>query len=241
MLGWQLGVPPGELGAIEFREKLPNLPANHKGIRATPRNGAPPSEVKSVRSIFGGDYNLGFFQYNACDFCDDVVAETSDISVGDAWLPEYMNDPQGTSVLVVRNPEIAALVDAARADGSLHLDEISADRVATSQAGGLRQRRDGLAYRLLMADKEGRWRPEKRVKPSANHLSKRRRRVYELRRLISLKSHGAFRTAVEKNDFSSFREVMAPMISELNKASAPGFFTRVINGLKRRVARFFFT
>lgn len=239
MLGWELGVNPGALEAIEFREKLPNLPANHKGIRATHRDGSKPTEVKSVRSLFGGDYNLGFFQYNACDFCDDVVGETADISIGDAWLPEYMGDPQGTSVIVVRNAEIAGLVSAAKEKGVLRLDEITADRVAESQAGGFRQRREGLAYRLHMVDKEGRWRPEKRVQPASNHLSKQRRRVYELRRLISLKSHKAFSAAVEMNDFSSFRDAMAPLISELNKASAPGFFLRVINGIKRRASNAF--
>lgn len=237
MLAWQLEVPPGELGAIEFREKLPGLPANHKGIRATNRNHTHESEVKSVRSLFGGDYNLGFFQYNACDFCDDVVGETADISIGDAWLPEYMSDPQGTSVMVVRNPEIASLLSAARDEGELCLEEITADRVAKSQAGGLRQRREGLAYRLHMVDTEGRWRPDKRVKPSQNHLSRKRRRVYELRRLISMRSHGAFKRAVELNDFSSFRQTMAPLISALGEASAPGLFVRVLNGLKRRASK----
>ena len=36
----------------------------------------------------------------ACEFCDDVVGETADMSVGDAWLPGYVSDWRGTSVVV---------------------------------------------------------------------------------------------------------------------------------------------
>lgn len=41
--------------------------------------------------------------YKACDFCDDVFAETADIALGDAWLPEYVQDGNGTNVVVTRN------------------------------------------------------------------------------------------------------------------------------------------
>ena len=147
MIAWQFGVQPGELSYIDFRKKLPGARANHKGIEVKSLNGT--SEIKEpdiVQNLFGTDYNHGFFQYNACDFCDDVVGETADISVGDAWLPEYMADGGGNSVVVVRNPDIHSVVVDAIAQNRLALEDLGADRTAKSQAGGFRQRREGLAY-----------------------------------------------------------------------------------------------
>ena len=32
------------------------------------------------------DWGMGIFKLGACDYCDDIVGETADISFGDAWL-----------------------------------------------------------------------------------------------------------------------------------------------------------
>src|SRR5690606_38702641 len=42
-----------------------------------------------------GDWGAGFLQNPACDFCDDVVAETADIAFGDAWVEPYASDGPG--------------------------------------------------------------------------------------------------------------------------------------------------
>ena len=43
------------------------------------------------------------FYFDRCKICDDPFAAMSDVSCGDAWLPEYANDMIGTSLVVARN------------------------------------------------------------------------------------------------------------------------------------------
>ena len=62
-------------------------------------------DYKKIKMREVGDmWGTGFFKANACDFCDDVVTELADISLGDAWLEPYSKDGRGTSVIVTRSP-----------------------------------------------------------------------------------------------------------------------------------------
>ncbi|MGJ3627724.1 hypothetical protein AB5I41_13435 [Sphingomonas sp. MMS24-JH45] len=47
-----------------------------------------------------GDWVRAFFQASAGDYRDDVVAETADISFGEAWVEPYASDGRGTNVVV---------------------------------------------------------------------------------------------------------------------------------------------
>ena len=144
MLAWQAGVPPGQLTSIDFRGKLPGTRANEKGVCIRGRSGPTPvAKTGIVQEFFGTNYGQGLFKYKACDYCDDVLAETADIVVGDAWLPPYVEDGRGTSVVVVRHPELLALVEEGIAAGRLDLHHLSADEVARSQDAGLRHPRKG--------------------------------------------------------------------------------------------------
>ena len=49
------------------------------------------------------------FKYKACDFCDDVFAETADVVVGDAWIPKYLT--QGNSLVVTRSSLFDSLIN----------------------------------------------------------------------------------------------------------------------------------
>ena len=108
----------------------------------------------------------GFFQNSACDFCDDVVAETADVSFGDAWLEPYASYGRGANVLVVRSALIQGLLKRAIKEGGVALREVDANFVVRTQDAGLRHRREGLAYRLALQLK-GRQaiQPRKRVEP----------------------------------------------------------------------------
>lgn len=81
-------------------------------------------------------YSNGYFQIPGCFFCDDVFAECADVVFMDAWLPEYIDDPKGTSIIIVRNPEIAELIP-----GDANLEEIDIERVIYSQRAALRRKR----------------------------------------------------------------------------------------------------
>jgi coenzyme F420-reducing hydrogenase beta subunit len=192
---WQMGTEIAAAERIDYRMKDPSRPANWYVAELGLRSG----EVRSRHwwDMADGDWGAGFFQSPACDACDDVVAETADVSFGDAWVEPFSSDPRGTNVVVVRSPAIAALIAAGRADGRLALDPVNADFVAGTQAAGLRHRREGLAYRLTwrrFAGGRG-LKPRKRVAPSARGLPLRRRLVYRARHGIAVWSHRVFALA----------------------------------------------
>lgn len=190
-LAWQMGVPLQDVARVDFRTKSPDRPANWYVARLTLRDGR---EVeKHWWHLADGDWGAGFFMDAACNFCDDVMAETADVSFGDAWVEPHSSDWRGTNVVVARSPEIAALLEHGIRDGRLALQPVDAGFVAETQAAGLRQRREGLAWRL---SRRGRGvRAIKRVAPDARGPSSRRRLTYWMRMAISAWSHRLFRLA----------------------------------------------
>ena len=181
---WQLGTEVGRVQAVDYRIKDERRPANWYRAHLDLEDGS--ATEKDWWHLADGDWGAGFFQNPACDWCDDVVGETADISFGDAWVEPYSSDGRGTNVVIVRSKPLLAMIEAARNDGRLQLEPVTAEFVARTQAAGLRHRRDGLAYRLS-------WRrrglvPRKRVAASAV-LPFRRKLVYRLRYWIARLSH----------------------------------------------------
>lgn len=221
-LGWQLGVEPSQLGAFDFRKKLSERSADDYGVAAQHRTGGGNAVVsEAVRHLDGGDWGRGYFKYKACDYCDDVLAETADVVVGDAWLPNYVKDWRGTNVVVVRNPEIKRLIETGQREGRLHLDVIEPDAVAQSQDAGLRHRREGLRFRLHLREKEGTWAPKKRVTPSASHLSAWNKKRHQLREALRDRSHEAFSEALATGEKSRFSQLMKPVVWPYEALNAP--------------------
>jgi coenzyme F420 hydrogenase subunit beta len=220
LLGWQVGVKPKLLKEIEFRGKLEGKKANDKGVFAIDIDNKQ-SPTKSSKELFGGNWGHGFFKYKGCDFCDDVVGETSDVSVGDAWLEDYMEDHLGNNVLVVRNQEILEIIEEGIEKNKLMLTEVSPETVKTSQLGGFRHRREGLSYRLHLHRKS--WLPKKRVKKGRN-LSLRRQWMFKVREEIRDASHEYFKLAKERDDLKYFLSEMNPLVKKLNR---PPFSTRL--------------
>jgi len=231
-LAWQMGVHPDSLKAIDFRFKLEDQPANKYGVRVWSRQGIEPVTT-ATSELFGSNWGLGLFKYRACDFCDDVLAETADVSVGDAWLSRYVQDSRGTNVVVARTTAITQILSKGTLSGALILDEISADDVAASQTAGLRHRREGLAYRLWRYHHDGIWHPSKRVIPSRQQGGGLRPKIYTLREELAIRSHTAFREAKEQRDVKRVRLALDPWLRAYEKAYRP-------NGLRtltRRLVR----
>lgn len=213
MLAWQEGIEPGDLRGVDFRKKYPGANAKQKGMEfVTLREGREIRTGDIVQKYFGTNYALGLFKYNACDYCDDVVAETADVVVGDAWLPAYIEDGGGTNVLIIRRREVQDLIEEARAEGRLALDVLDPEAVVQSQAGGFRHRRDGLAYRLLLKDRAGLWRPTKRVEAGENHLDESGRRKYLMRLAVAKESVEVYREARARASYAYFERRMRRII-----------------------------
>jgi coenzyme F420 hydrogenase subunit beta len=162
------GVAEGDIETVDFRRKIPGRPANKYAFSVTVREGGAQSDRQILmRDVWANSWSNNLFMLDACECCDDVIAETADIAIGDAWLPERLGDYRGTSIVVCRTPEMLDLLRAGAAEGQLSLEEAPIDKMIAAQAGAIRQRREGLQYRLHLCEKKHQWRPKKRVAPSA--------------------------------------------------------------------------
>lgn len=229
LVGWELGIHPVNLAKIEYRRKYENRPANEKIYQVWSKDNK--TKYRDVGQIYGTGYAAGFFKPNACDFCDDVLSETADISVGDAWLKQYVQDPKGTSLIVVRNKELFHLIKEANENEKIYLEEISSHDAASAQAGGLRHRREGLSIRIEKKQKQNKWVPPKRVFPNQFRISKKRKRIYNLREEIANKSHTAFVSALEKDNLKYFHRKMNPLIFKFGVVN----FFELLPSLPRRI------
>ncbi len=233
-LAWQAGIVPKALRSIDFRHKLEGRSPRHYGFRASGQDATGVVEVASPMSeVFGADWGLGLFKYKACDFCDDVMAETADVVIGDAWLPRFDSDWQGTNVLIVRHPLFARLLASAAEQSRVAITSVTADEVAASQRSGLSHRRQGLSWRLAAAERRAEWHPPKRVVAGSAVMPRRRRRIYALREQLRDASHELFATARARNDPEYFTEHMRPLIQAYYDQFKPNLLVRVRNRLRR--------
>jgi coenzyme F420-reducing hydrogenase beta subunit len=182
---WQMNIALEQVQEMEFRRKRVDRPATTYTVAFRLKDGR--LLEKDWTEMADGDWTAGFFQNSACNFCDDVVAEVADVSLGDAWVEPYSSDGRGTNVVIVRSPTAHLLIKAGIAAKQLELTEVDAGFVEQTQAGGFRQRREGLAYRLRFACP--RIEPRKRVEPNSASLTWRRKIVYRTRSAISKWSH----------------------------------------------------
>ena len=156
------GMKEDQVKSIHFRRKSEEGKANEYLFEAVSGSG----EVRTVSNKqIGANWGMGAFKPKACDYCDDVFAETADIVCMDAWLPQYIKDGKGISLFLTRSEELDAIVKKSIETAELVADEVSETELIDSQAGGIRHRRRGLKFRLAIAGIFG-WVPQKRVKPT---------------------------------------------------------------------------
>ena len=92
---------------------------------------------QTVSKPYNDSYCLtlkSFFIPLRCRMCLDLFSSRADASFGDAWLPDRLrNDSQGTSLLVIRSPEIQILIDKMAREGRICLQQIEESEVMRSQ------------------------------------------------------------------------------------------------------------
>jgi coenzyme F420 hydrogenase subunit beta len=93
-----------------------------------------------------------------CRLCPDGLAELADISVGDAWLPQYHGTP-GASDLIVRTPIGERLVERIAGEW-LTLFPSTPDEILRSQSETKREKRSLYRGRLRLRALSGRSVPE---------------------------------------------------------------------------------
>lgn len=214
-MAWELGIHPNDLEQIDFRVKNEEKFANNYSIKVSGKfNGEKVSIESLTKELFVSNWGHGLFKYKACDYCDDVLAETADVTIGDAWLPEYSKDFLGTNIVTIRSESINNLF--IKYKDEIHIDKITSEQVFQSQAGGFRHRREGLSYRLYLLDNSGLWRPLKRVNPDSR-ISRNRKKIYEKRIELAEKSFVAYKNAIENNDFGTMPKKLRTLILEYDK------------------------
>ncbi|HWA47601.1 MAG TPA: Coenzyme F420 hydrogenase/dehydrogenase, beta subunit C-terminal domain [Dongiaceae bacterium] len=213
MFAWQMGLHPSRMSGFDFRVKSETGRANQYSVRAVgrQRDGTPFDRTRQNKDFFGYLWSHGLFKYRACDYCDDVMGETADITVGDAWLPGFVDDPQGSNVVIARHRRIEEIVRRAIGEGRLSLAPMSIDDAAQSQDAGLRHRRLGLAVRLARAARQKRWAPPKRFRDG--RLTRRQSLVYIVREIMAERSHEAFQRALDSGRFEIFARRMIPYMA----------------------------
>lgn len=132
----------------DYRVKNPKSNALDYSFSAMDKDGV----QKKVRMAPLGDmWGSGLFKAKACDFCSDVTTELADLSLGDAWLPEYIRDGMGSSVVVARSALALSMINEGIAAQELTLGEVKVDRVIKSQQGGFDHKRRTLKFRVAAA------------------------------------------------------------------------------------------
>ena len=190
-------------------------------------------------NVTGGKFNQGALMLPACNYCDDVVGETADLTIGDAWLPQFEADDRGTNLLIFRNKTILNVFENGNKNKQLYLLQITEKDAVNSQSGGFRQRGEGLAFRLKRKEKANKWVPEKRVKSSDYKVSLLRKKIYAMREDVSDLTRLAFFEALQKDDFNHYKETTGAKIQKLRKLELASIFFKALNNrLQRKLAKF---
>lgn len=87
------GVHEDEVITADFRKKVEGLPASRYAFEVTfAEDGGEGRRQVMMEDVFAGSWSNNLFMLEACEYCDDVFAETADVTVGDAWLADYVKD-----------------------------------------------------------------------------------------------------------------------------------------------------
>lgn len=126
------------------------------------KSSRPVGQMETFKYLWGRYY----FAHNACLYCDDVFAEAADATFMDAWLPEYLPDTRGTSIVVVRQPRLEQVFRGGSIDGTCKLSSCSLEDVLASQRPSVREKRELLGKRIATAHRIEQWLPRMRQQAS---------------------------------------------------------------------------
>jgi coenzyme F420 hydrogenase subunit beta len=105
-------------------------------------------------------FSFFFFTPTRCMTCPDQTNELSDISVGDAWLPELKYDRQGESIVIARTKVAAELLRCMSSAGVISISQVNTEKVKQSQSLSLKFKKDDFGARLLMLKLMGKQTPQ---------------------------------------------------------------------------------
>jgi coenzyme F420 hydrogenase subunit beta len=142
----------GELKKVSYRGKSPENTANNYFFHCI-------NEKEEEGRVFFNEAYLPWsnrwFTLKACNFCDDIFAELADITLMDAWLPEYSHDYRGTNLFIVRSPLIKKILNEGSGEEEIDINTVSINKIIQSQLGVIEIKRKQLPYRVHLEKKKG--------------------------------------------------------------------------------------
>lgn len=183
-LAQQAGIEKEMLRTVDFRKKLESENADEYIIEFVyEEDQEEKRKIIKMRNLVGYSWGQGHFKVRASDYTDDVMNETADLTLGDAWIPPYKFDGRGNNVLIVRNPDILEVINEGIQNKKIVLDTITVQQAYASQPGHFRHTVDELPYRIQKRNHDKLWTPENRVDTS-KQIPFLRKKVQDIREEI---------------------------------------------------------
>lgn len=197
---------------------------------AQPDNKIHMVEMKTLGDMWG----TGLFKSNACDFCDDVLTELADVSLGDAWISPYDKSGLGNSIIITRSPIADSLIQSGLNNSDLVLDSVDENAIIASQQGSFNHRQNGLLYRLSVFHNRGKETPHKRQRV----LKRQNILVNSVQKHRLITRQKSLEVWKETLDAFRFREKMHPYLQSLrNHTQMSHKYARLVNILNKVISR----
>lgn len=145
-LAGRAGVEASQIMKPEYRIKVLDSDAGDYKFGCQQKGGDGSRHEVRMREV-GDMWGSGLFKARACDFCQDVTSELADVSLGDAWIPPYRLEGEGTNIVISRSELADRLLQEGKNSGELVLDDIQMDQVYASQQGSFNHRQDAYGMR----------------------------------------------------------------------------------------------
>lgn len=182
----------------------------------------------------GDMWGTGLFKSNACDFCDDVLTELADVSLGDAWISPYDKSGLGNSIIITRSPIADSLIQSGLNNSDLVLDSVDENAIIASQQGSFNHRQNGLLYRLSVFHNRGKETPHKRQRV----LKRQNILVNSVQKHRLITRQKSLEVWKETLDALRFREKMHPYLQSLrNHTQMSHKYARLVNILNKVISR----
>ncbi len=143
------------LRAIRFRTKKRGRPNANYVIKLWQEENA---AHEITFNSYAKEWSFRLFTVPACNFCDDIFAETADAVFMDAWLPEFGQSDKGESLVIVRTQTLANLLSELPT-----VQPIKVDRVIESQLSVISNKRRSIVEHLKLGRRRGLTPPPKRT------------------------------------------------------------------------------
>lgn len=142
------------LSSIDYRIKKTQRKNGNYGVLLKSPNG----EKEITFSSYAKEWSLKLFTIPACNYCDDIFAETADIVFMDAWLPQYNDSDKGENLIITRSIELNKLLQSIPT-----VEPISIEEILKSQSTVIKNKRSYIVEHLNIISKKKSYSPNKRT------------------------------------------------------------------------------